>query len=328
LAEQLNDETEFIDLRAYLRVISKRRNVIIAGTLIVLLITGILSFFILPPVYEAQSILLVNQATDTTQVVQQQQSDDSVQGIVQQYQPILTMNTYMGEVKSDELLRRVIKKLKLDPQTYTPGSLEGMIEATVQQNSNLIEITVQNKDPKMAADIANTVSSEFLAFLTEKNQEQMESSVASLQQQRKNAQKELSKNNKALQNAIYYPQQTTEEEKEMLESEVDRLKETVKTLDKKITETQIAQSLQQGQNTVTVVSNAAVPVSPSKPNKLLNLAVALVLGVVLSTGLAFLLEYLDYTIKTPEDVTEQLGLPSLGVIPLITERSHKASYGK
>ncbi|MCL6560329.1 MAG: lipopolysaccharide biosynthesis protein, partial [Firmicutes bacterium] len=109
-------------------------------------------------------------------------------------------------------------------------------------------------------------------------------------------------------------------------SEVDRLKETLNTLASKTTETQIARSLDLGQTTVVVVSDAATPTKPVKPNKKLNVAVALILGAIAFTGLAFVLEHLDYTVKAPEDVAQHLELPVLGVIPLATPKTSKASY--
>jgi len=67
---------------------------------------------------------------------------------------------------------------------------------------------------------------------------------------------------------------------------------------------------------VQIVDKASTPANPSpvKPNKKLNLAIALVLGLLVSVGLAFLLEYLDTRIKTEEDVQRYLELPVLGSI--------------
>lgn len=54
--------------------------------------------------------------------------------------------------------------------------------------------------------------------------------------------------------------------------------------------------------------------SPVKPNPMLNMAIAFVLGAMIGVGLAFLLEYLDNTIKDEQDIEKTLGLPVLGVI--------------
>ena len=66
---------------------------------------------------------------------------------------------------------------------------------------------------------------------------------------------------------------------------------------------------------VNVLDEAIPSNSPVSPNPALNMAVAFVLGVMIALGVAFLLEYLDNTIKTPKDVMDCLELPVLGTIP-------------
>jgi tyrosine-protein kinase Etk/Wzc len=68
---------------------------------------------------------------------------------------------------------------------------------------------------------------------------------------------------------------------------------------------------------VQIVDPAVTPKVPIKPNKKKNLALGLILGLMLGIGLAFLLDYMDQTIKTSEDVKEKLGLNVLGIIPRI-----------
>jgi capsular exopolysaccharide synthesis family protein len=70
-----------------------------------------------------------------------------------------------------------------------------------------------------------------------------------------------------------------------------------------------------GANVVSVVDRAQVPNAPFKPNLPLNIAIGLFLGVLLGLGTAFTIEWIDDTIKTPDDVGSKLGLASLGVIP-------------
>lgn len=68
---------------------------------------------------------------------------------------------------------------------------------------------------------------------------------------------------------------------------------------------------------VSTIDVAKVPVSPVSPNKLMNIAIATVLGMMVSVGLMFVLEFLDRTYKTPTDIELHLGLSILGVIPNI-----------
>ncbi|NLY43931.1 MAG: lipopolysaccharide biosynthesis protein [Clostridiaceae bacterium] len=70
---------------------------------------------------------------------------------------------------------------------------------------------------------------------------------------------------------------------------------------------------------VQVIDKAEVPVSPTKPNKKLNIAVAAFVGLMAGLGIIFLIEYLDNTIKTPEDVQKHLDLPVIGTIPVFPE---------
>jgi polysaccharide biosynthesis transport protein len=70
-----------------------------------------------------------------------------------------------------------------------------------------------------------------------------------------------------------------------------------------------------GANVVSVVDRAQVPNGPFKPNLPLNIAIGLFVGILLGLGTAFTIEWIDDTIKTPDDVGNKLGLASLGVIP-------------
>jgi capsular polysaccharide biosynthesis protein len=69
-----------------------------------------------------------------------------------------------------------------------------------------------------------------------------------------------------------------------------------------------------------VVADPAVPIPiPVAPKTATNTAIAVVLGLLVGGGLAFLLEYLDDSLRSEEDVRRVLDLPVLGVIPLIEE---------
>lgn len=79
---------------------------------------------------------------------------------------------------------------------------------------------------------------------------------------------------------------------------------------------------------VVVVDTATVPSSPIRPRPLMNVAIAVVLGAMVAVGLAFLLEYLDTSIKSPEDITRHIGIPVLGIIPVIDMSVEESSAQK
>nr|WP_279381245.1 GNVR domain-containing protein [Clostridium pascui] len=71
--------------------------------------------------------------------------------------------------------------------------------------------------------------------------------------------------------------------------------------------------------TIEVLDRASVPKSPISPKRTLNLVIGFFLGIMISIALTFVLEYMDKTIKTEDDVKRYLGLPGIGIIPQLPE---------
>lgn len=71
------------------------------------------------------------------------------------------------------------------------------------------------------------------------------------------------------------------------------------------------------------IDRAIVPEEPIKPRKMLNFAIAGVLGLFVGAGIAFLLDYVDNTIKTKEEAEKILGLPVLGQIPVFNNETER-----
>lgn len=72
---------------------------------------------------------------------------------------------------------------------------------------------------------------------------------------------------------------------------------------------------------VHVLEEAVIPKTPVAPRKARNILLAAVVGLFLGLGLAFFLEYYDTSIRTPDEVDLYLGLPTVGVIPLVEFRT-------
>lgn len=70
---------------------------------------------------------------------------------------------------------------------------------------------------------------------------------------------------------------------------------------------------------IQVIDAAQVPINPIQPRPMMNIAIAGVLALMLGVFIAFLIEFLDTTIKTPEDVEKHLGLPVIGSIPMVED---------
>ena len=70
---------------------------------------------------------------------------------------------------------------------------------------------------------------------------------------------------------------------------------------------------------IRVIEEVQLPEKPVSPNKKMNIAIAFLLGLMASVGLAFLLEFLDNTFKTKEQLERELEVPVIGLIPTVKE---------
>ncbi len=111
----------------------------------------------------------------------------------------------------------------------------------------------------------------------------------------------------------------------ILKREVDTNKQLYDGLLQRMKEAQVSAGLKA--SNIRVVDGAQVPKRPAKPRVLLNLMLGVILGLGLGVGLAFFQEYLDDTLKTPEDVEHFLRLPSLGLLPSFTLLSNGEDKG-
>ena len=101
----------------------------------------------------------------------------------------------------------------------------------------------------------------------------------------------------------------------VLEREFESNKRIYNELLQRTKETSVTEQLET--NNIRVVDRAMTPTVPIAPRKKLNIFLAMVVGLVCGTVLAFFFEYLDNSIKTPEDIKQYLDMPFLGFIPKV-----------
>jgi capsular polysaccharide biosynthesis protein len=223
---------ETISLKELFQTLRKRLSLIAVITITAVLISGIVSYFYLTPIYQASTQLLVNQTKTDQQVYNYNEVQTNLQLI----------NTYNVIIKSPAILDVVAKQLGGD---MTASQLNGKITVGSEKDSQVVNISVQDPDPVMAAKIANKIA-------------------------------------------------------EVFQEEIVKIMSV---------------------DNVSILAKAAVAENPVpvKPNPPMNIAIALVVGIMAGVGIAFLLEYLDNTIKNEQDIEKILEMPVLGVITIIEE---------
>ena len=108
----------------------------------------------------------------------------------------------------------------------------------------------------------------------------------------------------------------------ILEREVETNTRIYDQLLQRTKETTVTEQLET--NNIRIIDQAAIPNYPIAPRKKLNIFLAMVVGSVLGVALAFFFEYLDNSIKTPDDIKFYLSIPFLGFIPKVTSETGNA----
>jgi succinoglycan biosynthesis transport protein ExoP len=94
----------------------------------------------------------------------------------------------------------------------------------------------------------------------------------------------------------------------------------------KLKEAGVSAALQS--SNIRVVDPAMIPAYPSRPAKARNVALAFLVGLVGGVGLALLREYMDNTVKTPDDIETLARLPSLAVVPAFSDSNGDGSRSR
>jgi tyrosine-protein kinase len=197
--------------------------------------------------------------------------------------------------------------------TMTKLGLTRLPQYTARPNGQFLEIAVTDTDPERAQAVANQLALELIDLRNSPEQSDQERQAFVNQQL------------DDLQNNI----DSTQEQLDKLQSDLGKMfsaseiadaQKQIDALQTKLTTLQtnyanLLTNTQRGAvNTLTVLSPAARPQDPIGPNRLALVFLAGASGLVLAAGAAYLLEFLDATIKTPEEISRLFGLSVIGYI--------------
>jgi len=180
-ANHYNAYAEEISLRELIEVLIKGWKLILSITLMAVLVSAVFSYVILEPTYEATITLMASASSR----VEAPQPGQGISGIINSMAnfPTPTLDTYREQVKNPAVLQNVLDELGLASQGLTRRALSEKIIVELINNTNLIRIKVKDSDPKLAADIANSLARNFTDFVSEKSKEQAVKSYQFLEKQ-------------------------------------------------------------------------------------------------------------------------------------------------
>ena len=145
---------ETISLQDIFYTLKKRIGLITVTTIAAIIIAAIISFFMITPMYQATTQILVNQQNTPSQQVTTSEIQTNLQLI----------NTYSEIIKSPAILDIVIAELDLD---LTASQLSSKIAVSNANNSQIVSVSVQDANHAVATDIVNTVSEVFKEEVTD-----------------------------------------------------------------------------------------------------------------------------------------------------------------
>ncbi|HHT46290.1 MAG TPA: hypothetical protein GX004_03220, partial [Firmicutes bacterium] len=113
---------EEISLREIIEVLLKRKWAIVGITILAVLISGVISFFVLSPVYEAEAILNIRGSNNPNVEI----ADSNLDMLLEQLTslPQYDIETYKHQIQDYTFLEGVIKQMGLEKEGYTPLSLQ------------------------------------------------------------------------------------------------------------------------------------------------------------------------------------------------------------
>ncbi|AET70539.1 capsular polysaccharide biosynthesis protein [Desulfosporosinus orientis DSM 765] len=144
---------EKLDLKQYWDMLRRRWIIVVALPLIAALTSGVISFFVLKPVYQASTTLIVGKKAAEPGQEAAKILDNNVLLANQQL-----AKTYALIAQSRTVEEKVIKELNLE---LTVEGLDPMISINPVKATEILEIRVRNTSPEQAAAIANTMAQEF-----------------------------------------------------------------------------------------------------------------------------------------------------------------------
>jgi capsular exopolysaccharide synthesis family protein len=258
-----------------------------------------------PNLYQARSALMLGQTMNNPNPTSQEF------GLAQQLG-----RTYVNIAKRAPVRMATMEVLGL---TWLPEYIVSMVP-----NTQLIEISVNDTSPERAAVVANELANQILLSGPTSAQEQEDQERQAFINMQLDDMQALIETTKAeiVIKGSELAEMISARQISDAQSQIAALENKLRTLERNYVD--LLGTTQQGAiNSLTLFEEAAVPTRPIGPNRTSTVLTAAAIGFVLGAAAAYLLEYLDDTVKTPADVKNLTELPTLAGIARIPKKDEE-----
>lgn len=258
------------------------------------------------PIYEATSTILINQArspvrgTEYADILTSERVARTYAELLQDWPTLELSASRLGFEQDFETIAEQYKiALAVDPI----------------RDTQLIELRVEANSPELAARIANTLPDVFGETNQQRQRERYDVTRSDLQAELAAIEADMVSTEEAIDRLGDAQSAEAKAQLGRLQSAQRRYEASYSSLLTSLEELRLSEV--QTSDNIVLATPAQVPEDPIRPRPLLNGLLAALVGAMLAIGTALLIEYLDDTVKTPEDVRDVTALPTLaGVVAL------------
>lgn len=212
--------------------------------------------------------------------------------------------TYAEMLVERPVLQGVIDQLQL---AKTPDQLRKSISVELVRDTQLLVVSVDDPNPVLAADIANTIAMVFTNRIRELQSQRYSATREGLAKQVSDMEQQIEATNQSLLANGHDPEQTLQ-----LEARLTEYRRLYSNLVTNYEQVRLAEA--QTSTNVVVSEPAVIPTLPISPKTSRNTLLAVVAGMLLAAGAIFAIDTLDDTIRNPEELRNKFGLSILAMI--------------
>lgn len=227
-----------------------------------------------------------------------------------------TLQTQIQVITSRPVAEETAKRLQLN---VPPEAIQGRVSAQVLGQTSIIRVRARDASASLARDIANGVSATYIDLRRKSALDSFAQQANDIQKKVDEATAELQQRDAELSDAISRArgEKTSDTGSQALVATLTNRREQAAAVQSfwktALDKLQIQSNLQT--SSAEAVAPATLPTAPVEPKLSRKVIFALTIGVLLGAGIAFLVEYLDDSLRSKQDAEKAFGAPILGMIP-------------